>query len=128
MVVDASALVTGLADDSDSGDRVRSRLRGERLTAPALIDVEVVSAWRRRVAGGEMSERRADLAIRDLLDLRLVRVPHPTLLERAWTLRSNLTTYDAVYVALAEALGVPLLTADVRLAGAPGIRCPIEVV
>ncbi|MGH9119958.1 MAG: type II toxin-antitoxin system VapC family toxin [Acidimicrobiales bacterium] len=59
--------------------------------------------------------------------LRLRRVPHEALLERCWELRANLTVYDAAYVALAESLGTVLLTADDRLAGAAGTRCPIEV-
>jgi predicted nucleic acid-binding protein len=63
----------------------------------------------------------------DLSDLRIDRVPHAPLLERAWELRQNLTIYDGVYIALAERLDVTLVTADVRLAQAPGARCGIEV-
>ncbi len=107
--------------------RARLRLRGERLAAPRLIDVEVVSAWRRSAVAGDLDERRVELAIADLLALRLDRVPHGPLLGRCWELRSNLTAYDAVYVALAEALDVTLLTADTRLADPPGSRCAVEV-
>ena len=63
----------------------------------------------------------------DLGSLRISRVPHGALLDRCWQLRSTLTVYDAVYVSLAEALDAPLLTADAKLANAPGIRCHIEL-
>ncbi len=127
IVVDASVVVSALADDGPDGDRARVRLRGEKLAAPHLIDVEVASAWRRLAAAGDLDRRRVELAMADLLALRLERVPHGRLLGRCWELRSNLTVYDAVYVALAEALDVTLLTADKRLATAPGTRCPVEV-
>lgn len=128
IVVDASIVVTGLADDGPDGDRVRARLRGERLIAPHLIDVEVLSAWRRLVTAGGLDERRVGLAMEDLRSLRLDRVPHGPLMDRCWQLRQNLTVYDAVYVALAEAMEVSLLTADAKLAAAPGLRCEVELV
>jgi predicted nucleic acid-binding protein len=127
IVVDASVIVTALADDGDDGDRTRARLSGERLAAPHLIDVEVASAWRRLAATGDLDDRRAALALEDLRALRLERVVHAPLLDRCWELRTNLTVYDAAYVALAEALGVDLLTADAKLAEAPGLRCRVEV-
>ena len=87
----------------------------------------MASAWRRLAAAGHLPGRRVELALADLLALRLTRVAHGPLLLRCWELRDNLTVYDAAYVALAEALGARLLTADVRMTGAPGCRCPIEV-
>ncbi|MCU0310107.1 MAG: type II toxin-antitoxin system VapC family toxin [Acidimicrobiales bacterium] len=127
IVVDASVIVTGLADDGPDGDLVRSRLRGEQLVAPHLIDLEVVSAWRRLVAAGHIDERRATLAMEDLRSLRLERSPHGPLLDRCWELRHSLTTYDAAYVALAELTELDLVTGDRRLAGTPGLRCAVEV-
>ena len=127
IVVDASVIVTALADGGHDGDRVRHRLRGERLAAPHVIDLEVVSAWRRLAGAGRLDERRAMFALTDLLALRLERVGHGRLLGRCWELRANLTTSDAAYVALAEALDTVLLTADRRLAEAPGVRCGVEV-
>lgn len=127
IVVDASVLVTALADDGDDGDRVRARLRNERLTAPHLIDLEVASAWRRLAAAGDLDDRRAQLALDDLHALRLERVPHRPLVSRCWELRDNLTMYDAAYVALAESLDVTLVTADARLTTAPRIRCEVEL-
>lgn len=127
IVVDASVIVTALADDGPDGERHRARLAGERLVAPHVLDVEVVSAWRRRAAGGALDERRMQLARDDLRSLPIRRVPHLPLLERCWELRANLTTYDAVYVALAELMDAPLVTLDARLADAPGPTCSIEV-
>ena len=127
IVVDASVVVTALADDGDDGDRVRERLRGERLVAPHLIDLEVVSAWRRLAAAGQLDDRRVALAMTDLGALRIERAPHQPLVRRCWELRENLTVYDASYVALAEAIDAVLLTGDRRLAEAPGVRCSVEV-
>jgi predicted nucleic acid-binding protein len=128
IVVDASVVVTGLADDGPDGDRVRARLRGERLAAPQVIDLEVASAWRRLVAAGHLDERRAELALADLDAMRIERAPHKPLLARCWELRHNLTIYDAAYVTLAELMEVPLLTGDERLAEAPGARCDVETI
>lgn len=128
IVVDASIIVTGLADDGPDGARVRARLRGERLVAPHVIDLEVTSAWRRLVSAGQLDGRRATLALADLDSLRLERSPHGPLLSRCWELRDNLTIYDAAYVALAELAEATLLTSDARLARAPGIHCGVEVI
>ena len=127
IVVDASVLAPALGDDGVDGDEARSRLRGETLAAPELIDLEVCSVLRRLLLGGRLDRRRADLALADLSALPLRRVSHRVLLPRCWSLRDNLTTYDASYVALAEQLGALLVTADTRLSRAPGIRCQVEV-
>jgi predicted nucleic acid-binding protein len=128
IVIDASVVVTGLADDGPDGDRVRARLRGERLAAPEVIDLEVASAWRRLVSTGNLHQRRAALALADLDAMRIERAPHRPLLARCWELRDNLTIYDAAYVALAELMQIPLLTGDRRLAEAPGARCGVELI
>jgi len=127
IVVDASIVVSALADDGTDGDRARQRLRGERLAAPHLIDIEVTSAWRKLAAAGHLDGRRVGLALEDLLSLRIDRVPHGPLLSRCWELRETLTVYDSAYVALAEALQTTLLTIDGRLANAPGRRCQVEI-
>ena len=127
IVVDASVVVTALADDGSDGDRARARLRGERLSAPHLLDLEATSALRRLSAGGHLDDRRARLALADLQSLRVQRVPHGPLLARCWELRQNLTISDATYVALAEIMDAALVTADSRLAGASGTRCEIEL-
>ncbi|WP_432507724.1 type II toxin-antitoxin system VapC family toxin [Kineococcus arenarius] len=127
IVVDASVLAPALADDGPDGDRARERLLGEVLAAPEVIDLEVASVLRRAVAGGALPQRRADLALTDLIDLPLRRAAHRGLLRRCWELRHTVTSYDAAYVALAEALDVTLVTADARLSRAPGTTCEVEV-
>ncbi len=127
LVVDASVVVVALADDGRDGDQLRARLRGERLAAPELVDLEVASVLRRQVRAAAIDTRRAELALADLAAMPLQRAPHSPLVARCWSLRDNLTTYDAAYVALAEALQADLLTGDSRLAKAPGPRCSIEV-
>ena len=127
IVVDASVLATALGDDGPDGDLARARLRGERLSAPELVDLEVTSVLRRQVHSGAANLRRAALALADLAALPLRRAPHRPLLSRCWELHDNLTVYDASYVALAEALEVTLLTGDGRLARAPGLRCHVEI-
>jgi predicted nucleic acid-binding protein len=127
IVVDASIVASALGDDGPDGERVRSRLVGERLFAPELIDLEVASVWRRAARSGRLDDRRARQALADLAALPLARAPHRPLLPRIWELRDNLTPYDAAYVALAESLEAPLLTADQRMARASAIRCEIEL-
>jgi predicted nucleic acid-binding protein len=127
IVVDASVLLTALLDDGSDGDQARAHLRGESLTAPELIDLEVLSAVRGLHHVGKLSTRRAEVALQDLTDLPLERVAHGPLLGRCWELRDNLTAYDAVYVALAEAVAAPLVTADRGLARAPGARCEMRL-
>ncbi|MDQ3462679.1 MAG: type II toxin-antitoxin system VapC family toxin [Actinomycetota bacterium] len=128
IVVDASVLVTALGDDGPDGRRARARLVGERLAAPAIVDLEVLSAWRRIWLAGQLGLDRVDAALADLESLRLERVPHRRMLRRCWELRDNATVYDAAYVALAEHLGVTLVTADRRLTEAPGPRCEVELI
>jgi predicted nucleic acid-binding protein len=128
IVVDASVVVTALGNDGPDGRQVRERMARERLAAPELLDLEVVSAFRRLCAAGTLSTERAEAAIADLRDLRVQRAPHRPLLGRCWELRENVTVYDAAYIALAESLDVTLVTADRRLGDVPGARCPVEVV
>ncbi len=127
IVADASILAVALADDGPDGDQARARLRGERVILPELADLEVASVLRRQLAAGALDARRAGQALDDLAALPARRAPHRPLLARCWELRDNLTIYDAAYVALAEAMQATLLTADRRLARAPGSRCPIEI-
>ena len=128
IVVDASALAAALGDDGDDGDTARARMLGQSLVAPELIDVEVASVFRRQLLSRQLDSRRAELALADLVDLPMRRVAHRPLLARCWGLRLNLTIYDAAYVALAELLDDVLLTADVRLSKAPGLRCQVDLI
>jgi len=126
IIVDASVIAPALADDDVDGERARSRLRGEQLMAPEVLDLEVLSVIRKALLGGALNRRRAGLALADLLDLDLERVSHRPMLARIWELCQNLTPYDAAYVALAETINATLVTADRRLSRAPGPRCTIE--
>ena len=129
IVVDASALLEFLLQTS-LGARVEARLfrDDDELHAPHLLDVEILQGLRRLVRTGEVSSGRADEAIADLTDLDLHRHAHLELLDRAWTLRANITAYDGMYVALAEAIEAPVVTCDSPLAKAPGLRARIEVI
>jgi predicted nucleic acid-binding protein len=127
IVVDASVVVCALADDGRDGERARTRLLGERLAAPEVLDLEVASVLHRLCASGALPEARAEVALNDLVQLRLDRVGHRRLIARCWELRHNLTVYDAAYVALAEALSTTLVTADTRLANAPRLPCDVDL-
>jgi predicted nucleic acid-binding protein len=129
IVVDASALLEFLLQTA-LGTRVEARLFRDQdeLHAPHLLDVEVVQGLRRLVRSGEIPSVRANEAIGDLADLDLHRHGHLDLLDRAWRLRDNLTVYDAMYVALAEAIAAPVVTCDHPLGKAPGHRARIEVI
>lgn len=129
IVLDASAVVE-LVLVSRTGRLVATRIDdpSETLHVPHLLAVEVGQVLRRLVAAGQLDEERAVDARQDVIDLDAERYAHEPLLERAWELRGNLTTYDAVYAALAEHLGATLLTLDERLANAPGVGAEVELV
>ena len=128
LVVDASVIAPAVADGGPDGEAFRARLRGQTIAGPDLLRLEVVSVIRRNTIGGRLSSTQATAAINDLFDLPITVYPTGPLLRRGWELRGNVTSYDACYVALAEALGCSLLTADVRLAAAPGTNCSIELI
>lgn len=129
VVVDASAVLELLLRTSRA-ERLSERLLDPEVSlhAPYLLDLEVAQVLRRYWRATELSGDRAGEALADFRDLRIHRHPHEPLLSRVWELRHNLTAYDAAYVALAEALGGPLLTRDGRLASAPGHTAVVEIV
>ncbi len=126
-VVDASVLVTYLVGGEAADVRERLLSVREWWWAPHLVDAEVGHVLRRATANGELTVPRAAAALADLGGLPLRRAAHVGLLERAWALRHNLSFYDALYVALAERLEMPLLTLDRHLAGAPRLRVDVEI-
>ena len=127
IVADASILANAIGDDGSDGDAARSALSGNDLSIPDLADVEVVSVLRRRWLAKTMNARRFATAVRDLASLPADRYPVLPFMPRAYELRSNVSPYDATYVALAEQLDCQLITADARLAHAHGPHCPIVV-
>jgi predicted nucleic acid-binding protein len=127
IVVDTSAVVAALAGHpAVPGLAERLSAEGD-LHAPYLLDLEFIQALRRLEAARELTTDRARDALTDLADLTITRYPHLPLADRVWSLRANLSAYDAAFVALAEALEVPLVTCDARLARAPGHGAAIEV-
>jgi predicted nucleic acid-binding protein len=129
IVVDASAVIEALLRTPVAA-AVERRLfaPSQTLHVPHLLDVEVAQVVRRYAANGEIDAGRGRTALADLADFPLHRYPHDFLLQRVWDLRNNLTAYDAIYVALAEALEAPLLTRDKRLVASTGHRARIELV
>lgn len=124
IVLDASGAVLALLNDGDA----RRALARERVAVPHLADSEVAHALRAQVLRGRVDAAHAAAALTRWALLGLRRFAATGLLPRMWELRANLTGYDATYVALAEALDCELVTADARLAQAPGARCSITVV
>ena len=129
VVADASAIVEYLfrTERAQSVERIIVD-PDVQLHAPALSDVEVLSACRRATLRGKMDGNGAALVLSAYLDLPLVRHGHEMLVARALALREDFTAYDAMYVALAEALGATLLTADRRLVRAARRHTDLEVV
>lgn len=123
-MIDASAAVLGLLNDGDA----RAMLRDGAVVCPHLADSDVAHALRAQVLRGEVTVLDATRAIDTWGRLGIERVGVKGLLGRIWELRDNLSAYDATYVAVAEALEAPLVTADGRLARAPGPRCTVTVV
>lgn len=129
LVVDASALVEVLTVDPDDNPDLVRRIRGsEWMSAPDLIDYEVLNVLRRMVLRDDVDAKLAETARLTLRDLRLTRhALTDELTDRVWRLRDNASAYDASYVALAENLDVPLVTADSRLAGGLRDVTPIAI-
>ncbi len=124
IVLDASAAVLGLLNDGDA----RAILRDAAVACPHLADSEVLHALRAQVLRGDIAAGDAERAIDAWGRLGIERVGVRGLLGRIWELRDNVSAYDAAYVAVAEAMDASLVTADARLARAPGPRCAITVV
>jgi predicted nucleic acid-binding protein len=128
LVVDASCLYEVVADTAQA-EEVRRRLQDARdLAAPHIIDAEVLGIIRRDRLLGRLDETAARQAVEDLRDWPAERFGHRLLLTRAWQLRDRVRSWDALYVALAEALDATLITLDERLARVPGVDCRIEVI
>jgi len=124
-VVDASAAAEYLLRTS-LGLKVANIIEGGLLLAPELLDVEVLSVFRRAVLRRQLDEQRALRAIEDLMDWPIDRIPHRSLVWAAWQHRNNLSAYDAFYVAAARLSDAPLITADGPLARVPSLGIIVE--
>ena len=127
VVVDSSVVVAALIDPGAVGEWAESMLLDGPMAAPHLMPVEAANILRRSALAGDISADVASLAHEDLVSLRLELFPYTPCASRVWELRSNITAYDAWYVALAETLGATLATLDARLSRATGTRCVFAV-
>ena len=124
-VCDSSALVALLLDAGPDGQWVTEKLRAADLAAPHLLPFETANIIRRHELSGSITSDQAAQAHADLLDLPVELWPYELVAPRAWQLRQNLTAYDASYVALAEYLGVALVTLDRKIGRSPQLQCEV---
>ncbi|HEX7185500.1 MAG TPA: type II toxin-antitoxin system VapC family toxin [Thermoanaerobaculia bacterium] len=124
-VIDASAAAEYLLR-TPLGQKLDDLIEGAVVLAPALLDAEVMSVLRRALLQKRIEEHRARLAIQDLADWPIDRIPHPALLPEAWKHRHNISAYDALYVAVAKLYEAPLLTTDGPLSRAPGLGIVVQ--
>lgn len=123
IVVDSSVIVAALLSTNDDGAWAERVIEDGSLFAPELIRVEVTNIIRRLERSKEVTEQEANAAYADFMELDLYLHPFEPFSDRVWELRYNVTSYDAWYVALAESLGLPLATLDIRLALTKGPSC-----
>lgn len=129
IVIDSSLLTDALTDDGPMGELAEAELTADpHWVAPGHLRVEVTSAIRGRWIAGKLSPGRADEAVRVLNEVAISYLDWAELAERVWELRHNANSYDASYIAAAEARGCRLVTTDGKLRDCPGRRCEITVV
>lgn len=122
IVLDSSVAVSAVLDDGPEGRWALSLIAGEEVFAPEHLLVETHNVLRRLELAGTDSTAVA-IARAHLMNLPVELVPFEVVADRAWDLRSAMTSYDAAYVALAELIAAPLATLDRRLSRAPGAAC-----
>ncbi len=130
IVVDSSVVVDLILNIEPYFDKISERILNEspNLFAPYLLDAEVTQILRKFTLNGKITTSRANTAIEDYKDLPITRYPHLPLLNRAFELRNNLTVYDALYLTLAEALEVSLLTRDNSFAKVSKVKSEVQII
>jgi predicted nucleic acid-binding protein len=123
VVVDSSVVVAALVDTGVDGAWAENILEQGWLYAPEHLRVEAANVLRRLERGRQITEQEANAAFEDLVELNIELHAFEAFSERIWEIRHNVSIYDGWYVALAEALDLPLATLDGRLARADGTRC-----
>lgn len=126
IVIESSAMVDALVDEP-ANPELLALVADSELHAPALLDYEVASALRGHALGGRLAERQLEDATDDFTSLRIERYPLSSMMSRVLEMRNNFTVYDAAYVVLAQALGVPLVTADTKLEQARTVGVEVRV-
>ncbi|MCD0486247.1 type II toxin-antitoxin system VapC family toxin [Streptacidiphilus sp. ASG 303] len=127
IVVDASALVLALADRGARGDAARAELAADaEWAAPEHLVIEVMQSLRGLYLAGRLTAQEVSGTAARLAGTAVRKIPVEPLLGRIWELKDNLTPDDAAYVAVAELLDAPLVTADLRLMRATGPRCTVR--
>ncbi len=126
-VVDSSVIVAALVDAGPAGGWAENLIASQEICAPGLIHAEAANVLRRLELAKRITTHEANAAHQDLMELPIEVFPFAPFADRIWALRHTVTSYDAWYVALAEALGFPLATLDERLAKAAGPRCRFMV-
>ena len=129
MIVVVASVIVEMLLRTEAGIRVTPHIEATTSTvhSPHLLDAEVAHVVRRYTLAGDIDQERGVEMVGILRDLVIHRHDHRPLLGRVWELRHSIGAYDALYVALAEALGAPLLTADSRLGTAHGHRADVQV-
>lgn len=128
-VIDASAIALALTHKGEVADQLRTRLRHTQCHAPHMVDAELGNVLRKQERAGTITPHQARTALHATRGLVHYRYPHlDQLADMAWSWRHNLSFYDALYVALATRLNLPLLTSDQRIANAPHLTCDIDLV
>ncbi|WP_086667805.1 type II toxin-antitoxin system VapC family toxin [Lentzea kentuckyensis] len=125
-VVDTSALMEFLIGANPDRELVR-RLLTSTSAAPQLITAESLHVLRKLTLRGLLTDEQAEEALDHVLDTPIALIDHAPLARRVWELRHAVSAYDALYLALAEELDVPLVTCDARLGNAAGHKADVEV-
>ena len=123
IVIDASVVVAALVDSGPVGRWAEEVLGSGLLLGPELVRAEATNSFRRLERAKLITTPAANAAQDDLMQLDIELFPFEPFASRIWDLRHYVTSYDAWYVAIAEALNLPLATLDEPLSKSNGVTC-----